>query len=53
VTASFGVSQLQPNSDVTKIVQDADAMLYRAKLNGRNTVMPGVIKVIADKTATP
>ncbi len=46
VTASFGVSQLNPNADMTKIIQDADAMMYKAKLNGRNTVMPGVIKII-------
>jgi diguanylate cyclase (GGDEF)-like protein len=46
VTASFGVSQLDPNAEMTKIIQDADAMMYKAKLNGRNTVMPGVIKII-------
>ncbi len=45
VTASFGVAQMTPNSDITKLVEDADAMLYKAKLNGRNTVMPGLIKV--------
>ena len=48
-TASFGVSQLTPNSDMNKIIQDADAMLYRAKLNGRNTVMPGLIKICPPK----
>ncbi|MCK5837865.1 MAG: diguanylate cyclase, partial [Desulfobacula sp.] len=46
VTASFGVSELNPRADMTRIIQDADTMLYRAKLNGRNTVMPGVIKVL-------
>jgi diguanylate cyclase (GGDEF)-like protein len=46
VTASFGVSELNPQADMTRIIQDADTMLYRAKLNGRNTVMPGVIKVL-------
>lgn len=46
ITASFGVSQLNLNADMDKIVQDADNMLYRAKNNGRNTVMPGVIKII-------
>jgi diguanylate cyclase (GGDEF)-like protein len=49
VTASFGVSQLTPNSDMNKIIQDADAMLYKAKLNGRNTVMPGLIKICSPK----
>ncbi|WDP91191.1 MAG: GGDEF domain-containing protein [Desulfobacter sp.] len=45
VTASFGVAELSPNTDITRIIEDADAMLYKAKLNGRNTVMPGLIKV--------
>lgn len=49
VTASFGVSQLEPNTDLTKIINDADTMLYKAKLNGRNTVMPGVMKIIEQK----
>ncbi len=46
VTASFGVSELNRSADIDKIIQDADSMLYRAKKNGRNTVMPGVIKII-------
>ncbi len=46
VTASFGVSELIRNTDMTRIIQDADTMLYKAKLNGRNTVMPGVIRVV-------
>jgi diguanylate cyclase (GGDEF)-like protein len=49
VTASFGVSELDPRAEITKIIQDVDTMLYKAKLNGRNTVMPGVIKIISDK----
>lgn len=49
VTASFGVSELTPNSDMNKIIQDADTMLYKAKVNGRNTVMPGLIKICAPK----
>jgi diguanylate cyclase (GGDEF)-like protein len=48
-TASFGVSEFTPNSDMNKIIQDADAMLYKAKLNGRNTVMPGLIKICSPK----
>ncbi len=51
VTASFGVSELEPNAELNQIIQDADTMLYKAKLNGRNTVMPGVIKIIRPKTA--
>ncbi len=46
VTASFGVSTLNRNADMEKIIGDADTMLYKAKLNGRNTIMPGLIKVI-------
>ncbi|MFA5906773.1 MAG: GGDEF domain-containing protein [Desulfobacula sp.] len=49
ITASFGVSEMSRNSDMTRIIQDADAMLYKAKLNGRNTVMPGIIKILPDK----
>jgi diguanylate cyclase (GGDEF)-like protein len=45
VTASFGVAQLGADGNIEKLVQDADSMLYKAKFNGRNTVMPGLIKV--------
>ena len=30
-------------------IQDVDAMLYKAKFNGRNTVMPGLIKIIPNQ----
>ena len=49
VTASFGVSELEPNTDISRLIEDADTMLYKAKLNGRNTVMPGLIKVCSPK----
>lgn len=49
VTASFGVAQLDRRADMTRIIQDVDAMLYKAKFNGRNTVMPGLIKIIPDQ----
>ncbi|NWH05536.1 GGDEF domain-containing protein [Desulfobacter latus] len=45
VTASFGVAQLGRDADIVKLVEDADSMLYKAKVNGRNTVMPGLIKL--------
>ena len=45
VTASFGVAELIPNTDISRVIEDADTMLYKAKRNGRNTVMPGLIKV--------
>ncbi|MCG8618828.1 MAG: GGDEF domain-containing protein [Desulfobacterales bacterium] len=45
VTASFGVAELRPNTDISRLIEDADNMLYKAKVNGRNTVMPGLIKL--------
>ncbi len=45
VTASFGVATLKEAVSVDKLVNEADAMMYKAKLNGRNIVMPGLIKV--------
>lgn len=51
VSASFGVAQLNPMAEMNKIIQDADTMLYRAKINGRNTVMPGLFKVVPEKEA--
>ena len=52
VTASFGVAELQPNTDISRLIEDADTMLYKAKLNGRNTVMPGLIKVCLPENET-
>jgi len=49
VTASFGVSELNRRADMTRIIQDADTMLYKAKFNGRNIVMPGLFKIISNK----
>lgn len=49
VAASFGVAELDQRADMSHFIQDADAMLYKAKLNGRNTVMPGLIKVVTKK----
>ncbi len=45
VTASFGVSALNESFTMDQLIKDADAMMYKAKLNGRNIVMPGLIKV--------
>lgn len=53
VTASFGVAEFLPNTDITRLIEDADTMLYKAKLNGRNTVMPGLIKVCAQTRPGP
>ncbi|HCY86685.1 MAG TPA: GGDEF domain-containing protein [Desulfobacteraceae bacterium] len=52
VTASFGVAELTPNADISRLIEDADTMLYKAKINGRNTVMPGLIKVCKDDAFT-
>lgn len=49
VTASFGVSEMGRDTDMERIIQDADTMLYKAKRSGRNTVMPGIIKILPDK----
>ncbi len=46
ITASFGVAEMDRCADMEKIIQDADTMLYKAKLNGRNIVMPGLIRVM-------
>jgi len=53
VTASFGVAELIPNSDISRVIEDADTMLYKAKRNGRNTVMPGLIKVCPPQNTEP
>ncbi len=46
ITASFGVAQMDRHTDMARLIEDADAMLYKAKLNGRNTVMPGIMKIV-------
>lgn len=51
VTASFGVAEYAANTDMALFIEDADTMLYKAKLNGRNTVMPGLIKVCPPENA--
>ena len=52
VTASFGVSGLTPGMNMERLIEDADTMLYKAKHNGRNTVMPGLIKVCPGAAVT-
>ncbi|MBF0538220.1 MAG: GGDEF domain-containing protein [Nitrospirae bacterium] len=42
ITASFGVAELNEDSDKDSIVRDADEMLYEAKRLGRNTVIANV-----------
>ena len=40
VTASFGVASLREHSDKESLLEEVDMMLYMAKENGRNMVMP-------------
>ncbi len=40
ITASFGVAALKNNSDKVSLIEQADGMLYKAKVSGRNMVMP-------------
>lgn len=37
-TVSIGLAELQPGQDAARLIQHADAALYRAKHNGRNRV---------------
>ncbi|THB80500.1 MAG: GGDEF domain-containing protein [Desulfobacteraceae bacterium] len=53
VTASFGVAQLDHHADMNRLIHDADTMLYKAKLNGRNTVMPGLMKLCQSEECQP
>ncbi len=52
VTASFGVASLSGHADAATLIEDADAMMYKAKLNGRNTVMPGLIKICSEENSS-
>jgi diguanylate cyclase (GGDEF)-like protein len=45
VTASFGIAQHHHQADSSSLIMNADEMLYKAKLSGRNRVMPGLIKL--------
>ncbi|MBF0257470.1 MAG: GGDEF domain-containing protein [Desulfamplus sp.] len=51
VTASFGISSLASSNkqadsaDMLKLIEDADTMMYKAKLNGRNTIMPSLTEI--------
>ncbi len=41
VTASFGISQLQPGQSPVELIEAADNAMYKAKENGRNRVECG------------
>ncbi|MDJ0912752.1 MAG: GGDEF domain-containing protein [Desulfobacterales bacterium] len=40
ITASFGIASLGKYADRQVLIREADTMLYQAKANGRNLVMP-------------
>ncbi|MBF0541721.1 MAG: GGDEF domain-containing protein [Nitrospirae bacterium] len=42
VTSSFGIASSKEDSDVSKMMKEADKMLYFAKENGRNQVAPNL-----------
>lgn len=49
VTSSFGIAASKEDSDVTKLMKEADKMLYFAKENGRNQVAPN-LRLYVDNT---
>ena len=53
MTASFGVAEMTAAHSMAQIIETADSMLYKAKLNGRNRVMPGHLRIFnqPEKTA--
>lgn len=54
VSASFGVARFDAlKMDEASFIKAADAMLYRAKFNGRNQVMPGLLKMLPPDEADP
>jgi PleD family two-component response regulator len=42
VTSSFGIASSKEDSDVSKMMKEADKMLYFAKEHGRNQVAPNI-----------
>ncbi len=51
VTASFGVAEYSPGQNMSQFIDTADAMLYKAKRNGRNRVMPVMLKMVTQQTS--
>jgi diguanylate cyclase (GGDEF)-like protein len=53
VTASFGVAELKPGDDVDTLIHEADVMMYAAKAEGRDRVMPEPSVLAAGRAARP
>ncbi len=49
ITASFGVTQYKTGQDLSEFIDEADGLLYKAKRNGRNRVMPILLKMLQQK----
>ncbi len=49
ITASFGVSSLENKTDSSSFLQEADERLYKAKVLGKNCVVPNLLPCFADK----
>ncbi len=50
ITASFGVSSLENKSETSNFLQEADERLYKAKVSGKNCVVPSLLPCFADKS---
>lgn len=50
VTASFGVASLENKPGMERLFREADERLYKAKLIGKNTVVPSLLPCFADRS---
>jgi len=53
VTASFGVASLEDAQDSASLLREADERMYKAKTNGKNTVVPSLLPCFADSRFHP
>ena len=52
ITASFGVASLENKPDHRGLFQEADERMYKAKLAGKNNVVPSMLPFFADSYIT-